>query len=119
MGDYPVTSFLRMHKQNKESGYQDWTSIFMCSVCGKQFLKRQYLSKHMAVHKGQTECPICHKILSRVDHDFTGDRLRLYVLHMYGFDDGDIHYGCQLTEIVVFRLAQDTTGCVRAWSMAG
>ncbi|XP_076226223.1 zinc finger and BTB domain-containing protein 6 isoform X3 [Nomia melanderi] len=39
-----------------------------CKLCGKTFWNRDSMYKHMNMHKGTTQCPVCHKVLSRTTH---------------------------------------------------
>ncbi|XP_008212546.1 protein tramtrack, beta isoform isoform X2 [Nasonia vitripennis] len=39
-----------------------------CKLCGKSFWNRDSMYKHMNMHKGTTQCPVCHKVLSRTTH---------------------------------------------------
>ncbi|XP_025163225.1 protein tramtrack, beta isoform isoform X2 [Harpegnathos saltator] len=39
-----------------------------CKLCGKAFWNRDSMYKHMNMHKGTTQCPVCHKVLSRTTH---------------------------------------------------
>lgn len=39
-----------------------------CGVCGKSFKTRDSLYKHRKIHIGQTKCPICFRVLSRLSH---------------------------------------------------
>ncbi|XP_014223410.1 zinc finger and BTB domain-containing protein 14-like isoform X1 [Trichogramma pretiosum] len=39
-----------------------------CKLCGKSFWNRDSMYKHMNMHKGTTQCPVCQKVLSRTTH---------------------------------------------------
>ncbi|KAJ8680929.1 hypothetical protein QAD02_016716 [Eretmocerus hayati] len=39
-----------------------------CKLCGKSFWNRDSMYKHMNMHKGTTQCPVCYKVLSRTTH---------------------------------------------------
>jgi uncharacterized Zn-finger protein len=38
---------------------------FVCQVCGKAFKHAGSLSMHRRLHRGHTQCPVCHKVFSR------------------------------------------------------
>lgn len=42
------------------------TSRFACNICGKNFLHPDSLKHHRSTHRGETRCPICHIVLSRI-----------------------------------------------------
>ncbi|XP_012250819.1 protein tramtrack, beta isoform-like isoform X2 [Athalia rosae] len=42
--------------------------LHSCKLCGKSFWNRDSMYKHMNMHKGTTQCPVCHKVLSRTTH---------------------------------------------------
>ncbi|KAF0293957.1 Zinc finger protein Xfin [Amphibalanus amphitrite] len=37
----------------------------VCAECGRAFAFRDSLTHHMSLHRGETTCPVCHKVLSR------------------------------------------------------
>lgn len=38
---------------------------FVCQICGKAFKHAGSLSMHRRLHRGHTQCPVCHKVFSR------------------------------------------------------
>ena len=41
---------------------------FPCALCGKTFALRTSLTHHMGLHRGETRCPVCHRVFSRKGH---------------------------------------------------
>jgi len=41
---------------------------FVCVVCGAAYCHAKSLSSHLRYHTGETECYLCHKVLSRKTH---------------------------------------------------
>jgi uncharacterized Zn-finger protein len=41
---------------------------FVCMVCGAAYSHAKSLSSHLRYHTGETECYLCHKVLSRKSH---------------------------------------------------
>jgi hypothetical protein len=41
---------------------------FVCVVCGAAYRHAKSLSSHLHYHTGETECYVCHKVLSRKTH---------------------------------------------------
>ena len=37
---------------------------YQCGVCGRQFSATSSYYHHMAIHRGETTCPLCRKVLS-------------------------------------------------------
>jgi len=50
------------------SNYKDLGTGFACDVCAKTFDCQTSLTHHMRSHTGQTSCPVCGKVLSRIAH---------------------------------------------------
>jgi hypothetical protein len=42
------------------------TARFACNICGKKFLHPDSLKHHRSAHRGETQCPVCHIVLSRI-----------------------------------------------------
>jgi len=38
---------------------------YVCQACGKAFKHAGSLSMHRRLHRGHTQCPVCHKVFSR------------------------------------------------------
>jgi hypothetical protein len=41
---------------------------FVCVVCGAAYSHAKSLNSHLRYHTGETECYLCHKVLSRKTH---------------------------------------------------
>ncbi|KAF0308422.1 Zinc finger protein 816 [Amphibalanus amphitrite] len=43
---------------------RDGVLLWTCDQCQKTFTLRESLTRHMAVHRGETRCPVCDKVFS-------------------------------------------------------
>ena len=41
---------------------------FVCVICGASYSHSKSLKSHLRYHTGETECYLCHKVLSRKTH---------------------------------------------------
>ncbi|PSN49818.1 hypothetical protein C0J52_01364 [Blattella germanica] len=41
---------------------------FVCVLCGAAYSHAKSLNSHLRYHTGETECYLCHKVLSRKTH---------------------------------------------------
>jgi hypothetical protein len=55
-------------RRNSERAGASNKSKFVCVVCGATYSHVKSLSSHMRYHTGETECYLCHRVLSRKSH---------------------------------------------------
>ncbi|GLG95681.1 Uncharacterized protein GBIM_02604 [Gryllus bimaculatus] len=55
-------------RKGKDSSEPGSKRKFVCVVCGAAYSHAKSLSSHLRYHAGETECHLCHKVLSRRTH---------------------------------------------------
>ncbi|XP_043275557.1 protein bric-a-brac 2-like isoform X6 [Venturia canescens] len=65
--------------RSKPVKIQNVRNQWVCDVCGRSYSRRDSLTHHRSIHKGQTRCPICQRVFSRI-YDM---RLHLLRTHNY------------------------------------